>query len=171
MSQTEFEAYLEFAVQDYAQEHVRAGNWSAEEARQRSEDSFHSLLPDGVATQNQHLFTIEDQTLGEKLGMLWFAVEQQEGAPRAFLYDIRIDEAYRRRGYGSQALQALEAKVRELGLTRIVLHVFGHNDAARAMYAKLGYEAVDLLLAKTLRAQDGNERPGHRAQRQAIREE
>ncbi len=150
MSQTEFEGYLAFAVQDYAQEHVRAGNWSADQARQLSEQSFRSLLPDGVATENQHLFTIEAQTLGAKVGMLWFAVEEREGGPRAFLYDIRIDEAYRRRGYGTEALQALEAKVRELDLTRIMLHVFGHNDAARAIYAKLGYEVVDLILSKKL---------------------
>jgi ribosomal protein S18 acetylase RimI-like enzyme len=150
MSQTEFEAYLPFAVQDYAQEHVRAGNWSAEKALQLAQESFDGLLPDGPATPNQFLFTIEDETLGEKVGMLWFAVEEREGGPRAFLYDFRIDEAYRRRGYGTQALQALEAKVRELGLTRITLHVFGHNRAAREMYAKLGYEIVDLRLSKTL---------------------
>jgi ribosomal protein S18 acetylase RimI-like enzyme len=150
MSQDEFEAYLESAVDHYAQEHVRAGNWSPEQARTLSEDSYHSLLPDGVATPDQYLFTIEDQALGEKVGMLWFAVEERVGAPRAFLYDIRIEEACRRRGYGTEALQALEAKVRELGLATIELHVFGHNDTAQAMYEKLGYQVTDLRMSKTL---------------------
>jgi hypothetical protein len=45
MSQTEFEAYLESSVQEYAQKHVRAGNWRAEMALQMAEDSFHRLLP------------------------------------------------------------------------------------------------------------------------------
>jgi ribosomal protein S18 acetylase RimI-like enzyme len=150
MSQTQFERYLPLAVQDYAQEHVRAGNWSAQKALQMAQESFDGLLPDGPATPNQFLFTIEDEMFGEKVGMLWFAVEEREAGSRAFLYDIRIEEAYRHRGYGTQALQALEAKVRELGLTRITLHVFGHNHLARAMYAKLGYEVVDLRLSKTL---------------------
>jgi ribosomal protein S18 acetylase RimI-like enzyme len=150
MSQDEFEVYLESAVDHYAQEHVRTGNWSPEQARRLSEDSYHSLLPDGVATPNQYLFTIEDQALGEKVGMLWFAVEERAGAPRAFLYDIRIEEACRRRGYGTEALRALEAKVRELRLAMIELHVFGHNDAARAMYEKLGYQVTDLRMSKTL---------------------
>jgi len=150
MSQTQFERYLPSAVQDYAQEHVRAGNWSPENALQMAKASFDALLPDGPATPSQFLFTVEDEMLGERVGMLWFAVEEREAAQRAFLYDIRIEEAYRRRGYGTQALEALEAKVRELGVTRITLHVFGHNHPARAMYAKLGYEAVDLRLSKTL---------------------
>jgi len=84
------------------------------------------------------------------VGALWFAAEEREGGPWAFVYDVRIDNAYRRRGYGTQALEALEEEARELGLPRIALHVFGHNHAARAMYEKLGYEVVDLLMSKTL---------------------
>jgi RimJ/RimL family protein N-acetyltransferase len=150
MAQAEFEEYLPFAVQDYAQEHVRAGNWSAEKALQMSQEAFDGLLPEGPATPNQFVFTIEDETLGDKVGMLWFAVEEREAGPRAFLYDLRIEEAYRRRGYGTQALRALETKVKELGLTRITLHVFGHNHPARAMYEKLGYDVVDVMMSKTL---------------------
>ncbi len=150
MSQAEFEKYLEHVVPDYAQEHVRTGNWSAEKALQLAEESFRTLLPDGLDTPNHYLFTIEDETLGKKVGILWLAVEEREGGPRAFVYDVEIDPAYRRQGYGSQALEALEDKVRELGLTRIMLHVFGHNHAARAMYEKLEYETVNLILSKTL---------------------
>jgi GNAT superfamily N-acetyltransferase len=127
MSQTEFEGYLESSVRDYAQEHVRAGNWSADEALRMSEETFHKLLPDGLATSNQYLFVIEDETQGEKVGVLWFAVEQHKAGPRAFVYDVQIDEAYRHRGYGTQAFEVLEGKVRELGLAKIMLHVFGHN--------------------------------------------
>lgn len=159
MSPTEFEAYLESSVQEYAQEHVRAGNWSAEKALQMAEESFHRLLPDGLATANQYLLTIEDETLGEKVGVLWFAVEEREAGPRAFVYDVQVDEAYRRQGYGTLAFEALERKVRELGLTRIMLHVFGHNRAARAMYAKLGYEVVDLIMSKTLSPSGSHAQP------------
>ncbi len=150
MSQSDFEVYLESAIDQYAQEHVRAGNWSPDQARKLSEDSYHHLLPDGVATPDQYLFTIEDQALGEKVGMLWFAVEERVEAPRVFLYDIRIEEAYRRRGHATEALQALEARVRGLGVTRNTLHVFGQNDAAQAMYEKLGYQVTDLRMSKTL---------------------
>jgi ribosomal protein S18 acetylase RimI-like enzyme len=115
-----------------------------------AQESFDELLPEGPVTPSQFLFTVEGETHGEKGGMLWFGVEEREAGSRAFLYDIRIEEAYRRRGYGTQGLVALKAIVRELGLTRITLHVFGHNHPVRAMYAKLGYEEVDLRLSKTL---------------------
>jgi ribosomal protein S18 acetylase RimI-like enzyme len=150
MSQAEFQRYCESSVRDYAQDHVTAGNWSAEQAVQMAEESLDQLLPDGLATPNQYLFTIEEEAGGKKVGILWFSVAERGGVPRAFVQDVGIDQAYRRQGYGTQAFEVLEAKVRELGLTRIALHVFGHNPAARAMYDKLGYEVVGLAMAKTL---------------------
>jgi ribosomal protein S18 acetylase RimI-like enzyme len=150
MNQSEFEDYLDFSVQDYAQEHVRAGNWSADQALQMAEESFRKLLPDGLSTSNQYLWVIEDETLGEKVGVLWFAVQEREAGLQAFVYDIRIYESYRRRGYGTQAFEVLEKKVRALGVGKIMLHVFGHNDAAKAMYTKLGYEVVSLIMSKTV---------------------
>jgi GNAT superfamily N-acetyltransferase len=150
MNQTEFEDYLEVSVPYYAEEHVRAGGWNAEKAKQRAKENFHKLLPDGLDTKNHHLLAIEDESIGRKVGILWFAVEERETGPLAFVYDIRIDEVHRRRGYGRQAFEALEEKVREMGLTRIMLHVFGHNFAARSMYQKLGYEAVNVMMSKTL---------------------
>ncbi|HEU5369826.1 MAG TPA: GNAT family N-acetyltransferase, partial [Ktedonobacterales bacterium] len=65
-------------------------------------------------------------------------------------YDVRIDEAFRRRGYASQAFLELEHKARNLGAARISLHVFGNNHAAIDMYTKLGYEPTNVLMAKTL---------------------
>jgi RimJ/RimL family protein N-acetyltransferase len=152
MTQAEFEAYQEPAIRAYASEHVWAGNWSPEEALHRAESTYRELLPDGVATPGQYLFTIRDEALDASVGMLWFARQQRAGTAQAFVYEVQIYEAYRRRGYGTQAFRALEEKVRALGLDKIVLHVFGHNHAARAMYEKLGYEPVDLIMAKTVPA-------------------
>ena len=151
MTQTEFEAYVEFLVHEYAQDHVDAGNWVPEEALEMARESVRRLLPDGLATEDHYLCAIQDTTLGEKVGILWFAAEAREGrGSRAFVYDLWIDEVYRRRGYATQALEALDARARELGLSKIMLHVFGHNQAARLLYAKVGFEEVDLILAKTL---------------------
>jgi RimJ/RimL family protein N-acetyltransferase len=150
MTQAEFEAYVEFLVHEYAQDHVDAGNWRAEEALELARESTRHLLPDGLETEDHYLCTLRDATLGETVGVVWFAAERRQGGPRAFVYDLWIEEAYRRRGYATQALGALEARVQELGLPKIVLHVFGHNHAARSLYAKAGFEEVDLILAKTL---------------------
>lgn len=40
------------------------------------------------------------------------------------------------RGHAYQALRVLETHVQGMGLHGLALHVFGHNHAARALYAK-----------------------------------
>ena len=149
LSQADYEAWIAQTIEEYAQEKVRAGNWSSEEALQRARDEFQQLLPNGVATPNTYLRSIEDAASGAKVGQLWLAVRDPK-AGRAFIYDFRIDEAYRRQGYGFQALRALDEFARELGMREIGLHVFGHNYAARALYDKAGYEVTNVNMARKL---------------------
>ena len=73
-----------------------------------------------------------------------------EGVRLAYVCDLLIDEGYRRQGYGTQAMRAVEQEVRALGIDRIALHVFGHNHPARALYEKVGYEETNLHMAKNL---------------------
>ena len=148
LSEADFQTHLAFVIDDYAQDHVTAGNWPAEGARERSEKEFQQLLPQGLATPGQYLLAAYDDELVQKVGLLWFAVDEQQKPPSAFIYDFLIDEAYRRRGYGRFALLALEEKAREMGIGQIGLHVFGHNHAARALYEQLGYEATNIHMAK-----------------------
>jgi ribosomal protein S18 acetylase RimI-like enzyme len=147
LTEAEFQAFLEPAIAEYAAEHIRGGRWSEAEAPEESRKEFMQLLPDGVHTAKQHLFSIRDEA-GAQVGMIWFA-ERERGADRsAFVYDVRIDEAFQRRGYATQAFQALERLVRDMGITAISLHVFGHNTAARALYEKLGFETTNVLMTK-----------------------
>lgn len=150
MNETEYQEYLDFAIADYAQEHVKAGRWNAENALQSATQEYQQLLPDGLHTKNQYLFTIVDELTGDKVGMLWFAVTERANEPVAFVYDVIVYEPFRRHGYGEQAFLAMETKVRELGIKRIGLHVFGHNHAARAMYEKLGYVTTNVAMSKSL---------------------
>ncbi len=150
MSSNEYEAYLAFAVRDYADEKVAAGNWQSAEALERSTQEFAKYLPDGVATKDHYLYEIEDVALGAKVGMIWLARILQGAKPIMFIYDFRVDEAYRRKGYGEQALRAAEERAKALGFDRIALHVFGHNHAARALYEKMGYEITNISMSKNL---------------------
>jgi ribosomal protein S18 acetylase RimI-like enzyme len=149
LTEAEFQAFLEPAIAEYAAEHIRGGRWNQEEALEESRKEYMQLLPDGVHTAKQHLFSIRDDS-STKVGMIWFA-EREQGADRsAFVYDIRIDEAFQRRGYATQAFQALETLVRGMGMSAISLHVFGHNTAARALYDKLGFETTNVLMTKRI---------------------
>ena len=152
MSDIEYQAYLALAVRDYADEKVAAGNWQPAEALERSAQEFQKLLPDGVATQGNYLFKIEDQSLAAIVGMIWLARIMQGTHPIMFIYDFRIDEPFRRKGYGEQAMRAAEEQAKVLGFDTIALHVFGHNHAARALYEKMGYEITNINMAKQLTA-------------------
>jgi GNAT superfamily N-acetyltransferase len=133
MNEIDYQAYADFSIADYAQEHVKAGSWSTAEALQEAKKQYQELLPDGLKTKNHYIYSIVDDELASKVGILWFAVQERAQVPAAFVYDVLIYEAFRRRGYGEQAFKALETKVQELGLKTISLHVFGHNHPGRAM--------------------------------------
>ena len=148
LSEDDFQAHLALLIPEYAQEHVAAGNWPAEEAEEKAAQQIQQLLPQGLATPGHYWLGIYAEELGKKVGLFWLAVKEQRQPPTAFIYDFVIDEPYRRRGYGRLALRALEDKAREMGIGQIALHVFGHNHAARALYEKAGYEVTNLQLAK-----------------------
>lgn len=142
MREEVFEDYIQDSLREYAQAHVKAGNWSPSEATRRAEEQFQSLLPQGMQSEGHHLLEIEDQGSGEKVGVVWVA-EMGRGEDRAaFVYDLRVAPPFRRRGYGERAMRSVEALVVGLGSRTINLHVFADNAAARALYKKLGYEVV-----------------------------
>ncbi len=149
MTEAEFQAFLKPAIEEYGQEHVKAGHWRAEEATEKSSEEFRQLLPDGLATPDQHLYAIKDDR-DTNVGMLWFAVTERGGKRGAFVYDVQIYEQFQRRGYATLAFQALEELARDMGLAAISLHVFGHNTAARALYEKLGFVTKNVFMAKTI---------------------
>ena len=150
MTDGEFRTYRENLIKGYASDKVRSGNWSVEESSSRSEKEIDQLLPDGLATQDQYLFSIRDDALAKNVGILWFAVVRWGGKRLAFIYDIEVEAAWRAQGYGTQALIQLEEKVKALGLDTIELHVFGFNHTAQALYKKLGYEITNIHMAKKL---------------------
>jgi ribosomal protein S18 acetylase RimI-like enzyme len=150
MTETEFQAYLEEDIQRYAEEHVKAGNWHPSEALEKSRREHQQLLPEGLASRNQYLFSIVNEELGARVGIIWFAINAERPRPSAFIYDFVIFAEYRRRGYGTQALAAMEEQVRALGAETIALHVFGHNHIAQALYKKTGYEVTGLHMTKQL---------------------
>ena len=142
--------FMEQAVADFAADKVRSGNWPAEGALERSRQVFQQFLPQGLDTPEQHLYTITADEDGTELGYLWYGITGEGGQRAAYLYEFLIDEKQRRRGYGLQALQALDEVVRRAGLERILLHVFGHNQAAQALYAKAGYTVSNITMVRQL---------------------
>ena len=152
MTEAESQHFLEPAILEYARGHVEGGHWTEAEAVEKSRKELQDLLPQGVRTPNHYVFTLVNEAQ-QQVGMLWFARQESQGHPMAFVYEVRIDEAFRRQGGASQAFREMENTVRALGWNRISLHVFGKNYAALDMYKKLGYEMTNVLMARTLEQQ------------------
>ena len=155
MSAAVYVDYVEAAVAGYAEDNVASGRWPAEGALARSRADFDASLPQGLESPDNHLFEIRAAGTGLTVGSIWFAVREEHGLRTAFVYDVEVRPEYRRQGYATAAFQALEPLVRDLGLTSIGLHVFGHNTGAQALYGKLGYEVTGVNMQKGLEGGSG----------------
>ena len=150
MTDAEFEAFRERSVREYGAEHVRAGQWAAEESEERASAEFLQLLPQGAGTADHYLQVIVDGGSGARLGEVWYCLLRPRAGRLLFLYLIGDDAPFRRRGVASGVLTLLEAEARRLGAGRIGLHVFGDNTPAQALYARMGYAPTNILMAKAL---------------------
>ena len=150
MSDDEYRSWYDWVVDDYAAGHAATGNITKEAARAMADKEFRQLLPAGVGSLAQHLYTVADAASGAAVGVIWFAERTDGGVPHAFIYNIVVWESHRGKGYGSAAMLAIEPEVRALGLSRIALHVFGSNASAIHVYERTGYSATNILMAKEL---------------------
>ena len=147
ITDSEYNAWLEIVVPEYAEDKVASGQWSAESALELSRKEYSELLPRGKDTENNYLYTVLSVE-GNPVGTLWFVAKDRADRRIAYVYDIYVAPEHRRCGHAFRAFQALESEVARLQLTGIALHVFGHNQAAQALYVKLGYVATNINMFK-----------------------
>ncbi len=150
MSENDYQRFIAGAMDGYAQQQVKTGTWQEENAKELAQKTFDTLLPEGLSSPNQYLYMIEREEDGNRVGRLWWGIQETGGSRFAALNDVQILKKYRRQGYGSEALKAMEKMVRKEGLETILLHVFGHNEAARVMYRKMGYVERNITMMKEL---------------------
>ena len=147
MDEATFDAWRELTVRDYADEKIASGNWPAEDALRRSEAAFISLLPEGRRTAGHQLRSMVNDA-GERVGYAWFVAEDRPFGRVAFIYDIAVDAAHRRKGYAQAALGEIDTWAREHDCVGVQLHVFGGNAGARALYHRAGYVETDVTMLK-----------------------
>jgi len=150
MDESAFIDYKKHAIPAYAKDNVTAGRWPESDALARAEKEFERLLPDGVNSQDNYLFTIIANELNQNVGYIWVKIEHNLSVKSAFIYDIEIAEAHRQQGYAKAGLSRIEKAVTELGATSLGLHVFNNNAAAMALYERLGFNMVSHNMNKML---------------------
>jgi len=92
---------------------------------------------------------------GQRAGIVWVStLDHGEpwdvGCPYAWIYDVRVEPAHRRSGFGKRLLESAEAWSAEQDFARIGLHALASNQPAVRLYESAGYETRNAYFQKML---------------------
>jgi ribosomal protein S18 acetylase RimI-like enzyme len=145
----EYAAWSVQELEGYIAEIVASGSVSRAAAEELARREDAQLMPLGLDTPGQLIFRLEVED--EPVGWLWLSLRHPYGDPGVgFIYNIVVDEAFRRRGYGREAMLLAEQEARRHGLHALALNVFGHNRVAHDLYLSLGYRETSIRMKKDL---------------------
>lgn len=151
MTRSAFEASLARAIPRHAADSVRRGLWTEALSIEASRREFDELLPAGIDTPGHFFCAIVDAVDGTVVGETWYSIEAKGGKLQFWVDWIGIEPPHRRRGYATEVLRQLEEKAKVEGAERIGLGVAHDNDAARALYSKVGYVTWRSQMLKELK--------------------
>jgi ribosomal protein S18 acetylase RimI-like enzyme len=145
----DYEVWAARAIAGYAAEIAASGALGEEAAWDKARRDHERALPNGLDTPGQLIFRLLDGS--QPVGWLWLAVPYPEGDPSmAWVYAVEVDEAFRGRGYGREAMLLAETEARARGMRSLGLNVHGSNTIARSLYVSLGYHVTMQQMRKTL---------------------
>lgn len=148
MRNEEFAVWLPLMRDRYAEDMIGHAALPPERARSKAVDDVERLFPGGEPSPDQLVFVIEAD--GEPVGNLWLADRDDSFQRAVFVYDIRVDESQRGKGYGRAAMVFAEEEARRRGHDRVALNVFGGNEVALSLYRSLGYDENAVSMSKKL---------------------
>ncbi len=148
MTASEYDGWIDGALQAFAQERSAAVGIPLDVSVTRARVQLTGLLPEGHATPGMSLLVIVDADAND-VGHIWLGADPDR-ANTLFVWDISIDAEFRGAGLGRAAMIAAEAVARHAGNDSMSLNVFGPNVAARRLYESLGYRAASVQMVKSL---------------------
>jgi ribosomal protein S18 acetylase RimI-like enzyme len=91
-------------------------------------------------------------TTGEVLGYAYGTKEPRDWnallGPHGALHDVIVDPSARRTGAGEALVLEMCARLHALGAPRVVLHTAVQNEAAQALFAKLGFRKTMIEMTR-----------------------
>ena len=148
MTEAEYAVFIDRSVREYAQSKLKVGMFQPETAIDQSRAEFESLLPQGMATPGQLLYTAFDPD-GTEVGIVWLALPSPTRST-AWVYELWVEPAARGTGYGRAIMLAGERELAARGVAELGLNVFGPNATARHLYESLGYQVTAQQMTKPL---------------------
>ncbi|GAA2152771.1 hypothetical protein GCM10009760_49830 [Kitasatospora kazusensis] len=135
----EYPAWLAGKKAHYVTDIVRSGARTPEEARQKSDEDYARLLPDGPDTAGHTIMMME--VAGEVVGTGWLHHGHLPGV--SFGYSLDVYEEQRGKGYGRDAMAVGERVALAGGDSALMFNVWGGNEVAMSLYTGTGYLVVE----------------------------
>lgn len=145
MSPAEKGEFLRRSLEVFAAETATAAGIDPEAGVEQARTQMMSLLPDGPDTAGHRFCWIGDGS--ERVGHVWFG-PAPVGAG-AYIFDLEVDPAHRRRGHAARALDEVIAWARRGEFPAVGLSVFDHNPGARRLYEAAGFAVVGSRAGQT----------------------
>jgi ribosomal protein S18 acetylase RimI-like enzyme len=151
MTQEEYDRLSPAVMASFADQLLEAGHATcAEDARAKTLAQIEQLLPSGTATESI-LLLVADSASDGIVGQIWLGLPGTEAHPDgAWVYNVEVSSEHRGKGYGRAIMLAAEEELKQRGVKRLGLNVFGRNRTAIALYDSLGYAVTSQQMSKPL---------------------
>ncbi len=143
MTDEEREQALADEAVEYADQKSRAGFWSREESLAKAREEIQGFVgPDPAARGHAFYFGVDGD--GPRVGWVWYGPVPDESASKdeRWLFQIKVEESLRGRGFGRGLLEALERHLVGERVSALRLNVFRWNVVAMGLYRSAGYEVI-----------------------------
>ncbi|MBY5562483.1 GNAT family N-acetyltransferase [Rhizobium leguminosarum] len=151
MRDSEYPAYLDYFITDYATEISANYGLSGPQALARAKQEIANDLPHGINTPGEVMFCVVNQTPEAEsvVGYLWYRPDLASRS--AFIKDFYIFAAHQGKGFGKQALYVLETELARTGFEQIRLRVAEDNKRAKHVYEGIGFRVTGVNMSKTIK--------------------
>jgi len=139
MNQEEFETFSKYSIEHYADDLIKSGMETEEKAYEKSVSGFHQMQPDGLQTNDNYLYVIENENVD--IGWIWYQKYPKDNTC-GFICDFLIFDEHKRKGYGKETLKTIEEDAKNNTIKKLALNVFKHNPNAYTLYLKMGYKII-----------------------------
>ena len=93
----------------------------------------------GLAQRGAFAIVAESQDVGEQKQVIAFVLAQERRRRVGHIITIDVREEFRRLGLGRKLMELAEERLRQRGVSRVLLEVSTQNEHAIRFYQELGY--------------------------------
>ncbi|WP_113737223.1 N-acetyltransferase [Ensifer sp. ENS12] len=149
MLDSEYPAYLDYFIPDYAIEISANYGFSDADALVQARREIAQDLPQGVKTPGNVLLCVINETDSSLIGYLWYRPDL--AGHSVFISDLHILASQQGQGFAKQALNALETELSAKGFKQIKLRVAENNRRAKHVYDVAGFRVTGINMSKLIK--------------------